>query len=169
MPLPKPFSFSVRNLTAELHFNPETGQIVNARRRSNHKKGDLAGGPRVSKENGIYYWRIYLFGRSHQAHRLMYYAATGKDPSHLYVDHINQDTLDNRIENLRLVTIKENNNNKSIYGSKKVMNEGVKLLDNGLYQISIKDYIYSKLYEELPDAIRERYPLLHLYYLYGKQ
>ena len=164
MPLPRKFLFSVEDLTAVLHFNPETGIIVNACRRSNHAKDVLAGGPRVSKENNIYYWRIYLFGRSHQAHRLMYYAATGKDPGHLYVDHINQDTLDNRIENLRLVTIKENNNNKSIYGSKQVMNEGVKLLDNGLYQINIEDYIYPKLFEKLPDAIRARYSLLHDYY-----
>ena len=105
-----------------------------------------------------------MFGVEHQAHRLMYYVATGKDPSHLYVDHKNQDTLDNRIENLRLVTTKENNNNKSIYGSKKVMNVGVKLLDNGLYQINIEDYIYPKLFEKLPDAIRARYSLLHDYY-----
>ena len=164
MPLPKKFLFSVKDLTAVLHFNPETGLIVNACRRSNHAKDALAGGPRVSKENGIYYWRIYLFGGEHQAHRLMYYVATGKDPSHLYVDHKNQDTLDNRIENLRLVTTKENNNNKSIYGSKKVMNVGVKLLDNGLYQINIEDYIYPKLFEKLPDAIRARYSLLHDYY-----
>ena len=164
MPLPKKFLFSVEDLTAVLHFNPETGLIVNACRRSNHAKDALAGGPRVSKENGIYYWRIYLFGGEHQAHRLMYYVATGKDPGHLYVDHRNQDTLDNRIENLRLVTIEENNNNKSIYGSKKVMNVGVKLLDNGLYQINIEDYIYPKLFEKLPDAIRARYSLLHDYY-----
>ncbi len=164
MPLPKKFLFSVEDLIETFHFNPETGLIVNACRRSNHAKDALAGGPRVSKENGIYYWRIYFKNKSYNAHRLMYFVATGIDPGHLYVDHRNQDTLDNRIKNLRLVTIKENNNNKSIYGSKKVMNVGVKLLDNGLYQINIEDYIYPKLFEKLPDAIRTRYSLLHDYY-----
>ena len=164
MPLPKSFSFSLQALTKTFDFNPETGLIVNACRRSNHPKGALAGGPRVSKTNGIYYWRIYFKNKSYNAHRLMYFAATGIDPNFLYFDHINQDTLDNRIKNLRLVTIEDNNNNKSVYGSKKVMNEGIKLLDNGLYQISIENYIYPKLYEKLPDAIRARYSLLHNYY-----
>jgi len=164
MPLPKKFLFSVEDLIKTFHFNPETGLIVNACRRSNHAKDALAGGPRVSKENNIYYWRIYFKNKSYNAHRLMYFAVTGIDPGHLYVDHKNQDTLDNRIENLRLVTIKENNNNKSIYGSKKVMNVGVKLLNNNLYQINIEDYIYPKLFEKLPDAIRARYSLLHDYY-----
>ena len=94
MPLPRKFLFSVEDLTAVLHFNPETGLIVNACRRSNHAKDALAGGPRVSKENGIYYWRIYLFGGEHQAHRLMYYVATGKDPSPVSYTHLTLPTSD---------------------------------------------------------------------------
>ncbi len=46
-------------------------------------------------------------------HRLVWMWCKGKDPGYLEIDHINRDTSDNRIENLRAVTSRENNLNMS--------------------------------------------------------
>jgi len=171
MPLPKPLPFSVEELMDVFLFFPTTGEIVNRCRRSNHKELELSGGPRCSKTNDIYYWRIYYKKKEYNAHRLMYYVAYDKDPYPLYVDHINQDTLDNRAENLRLVTIEQNNNNKRSYGNYEVMNKGIKttcLNGEFWYQIEIEDVLYPELYDDLTDAIRTRYSLLHKYYAENK-
>jgi len=40
------------------------------------------------------------------AHRLIYFIATGEEPD--YIDHINGDRSDNRIENLRAATNSQN-------------------------------------------------------------
>lgn len=48
-------------------------------------------------------------------HRLVWEHMNGPIPPTLEIDHINGNTLDNRIENLRLVTHKENQNNQKIH------------------------------------------------------
>lgn len=50
------------------------------------------------------------------AHRIAYMIETNSDiPDGMYIDHINGDRSDNRWENLRLVTLQENNKNKKRY------------------------------------------------------
>lgn len=44
-------------------------------------------------------------------HRVIWFYFNGEIPKGMQIDHINGDKTDNRLENLRLVTPKENNNN----------------------------------------------------------
>jgi len=70
--------------------------------------GDLAGGP---QRNG--YWRIKINGRSYKRSRLVWLYVHGVDSYPRFLDHINRDRSDDRIENLKLVTHGENQSNRS--------------------------------------------------------
>jgi HNH endonuclease len=52
------------------------------------------------------YWSITVLGRTVYAHRLVYYYHTGIWPL-FDIDHINNDSMDNRIENLQHLSYKE--------------------------------------------------------------
>ena len=68
--------------------------------------GDRAGGVR---QNGYRYVRYQNVQAAE--HRIVWMLHHGEIPSHLVVDHINRDRADNRIENLRLLTNRENTSN----------------------------------------------------------
>jgi hypothetical protein len=58
-------------------------------------------------------YRRGMFMRvSYLSHRLIWRYVTGEDPGELMIDHINRDGLDNRFENLRVVTRAENVRNQ---------------------------------------------------------
>lgn len=62
------------------------------------------------KTNG--YLVSSIFNKSYMAHRIIYKMYHGVDPE--YIDHISGVRTDNRIENLRSVTVCENNQNQKI-------------------------------------------------------
>ena len=102
-----------KELTAEylrsiLHYDPATGiftwKVSTARR---VKVGDIAG-----YSNGNGYLQISVQSRRYQAHRLAWLYMYGEWPED-QLDHINRNRSDNRISNLRDVSHKQNNQNKS--------------------------------------------------------
>ena len=56
------------------------------------------------------YRRIYIYGKSYKAHRLIWLHQYGEWPAH-DIDHIDGDKLNNRIDNLREATHAENQHN----------------------------------------------------------
>jgi hypothetical protein len=59
------------------------------------------------------YWRISHLGKSYMAHNIIYNMIHGLIPDGLSVDHVDRDRLNNRIDNLRLATAKEQANNRT--------------------------------------------------------
>ena len=85
-----------------LHYDPETGLFTRLTSPTQKIKiGDIAG----FKCNG--YIRITLNYKSYAAHRLAWLYVYGSFPKN-QIDHINQDRSDNRINNLRDVTVQQN-------------------------------------------------------------
>ena len=77
------------------------------------KKGDLVKGSRKKSHSNIYIY-IGINGNQYAAQRLAWYIYYKEDPYPLDVDHINNNTLDNSIKNLQLLTTVENNKKKNI-------------------------------------------------------
>lgn len=62
-----------------------------------------------------YIW-VWISGHRYAAHRVIWLMVTGNLPSYpeFVIDHINGNTVDNRIENLRCVKARENDINKAV-------------------------------------------------------
>jgi len=105
-------SLSQEYLKQLLSYNPDNGVFIwIARINSNNqiKAGTVAGC--VQTGRGKYRCRaIRIDGKLYKAHRLAWLYVYGHFPKH-QIDHINQDSSDNRITNLRDVTCAENNRN----------------------------------------------------------
>lgn len=86
----------------------------------NNKTGRISKGC-VKKSNSLPYYRFKLGknGREVGVHYMVLSSFVPKPEGDFMCDHINQDSLDNRLENLRWVSCKSNNMNskhRTIYG-----------------------------------------------------
>ena len=75
-------------------------------------------------DKNIGYRRIKFKGAKYYTHRVVWFLVTKEQPP-LILDHINNNRLDNRIENLREVTINQNAHNRSMNSNNKSGVKGV--------------------------------------------
>jgi len=92
-----------------LHYDPDTGFFRwIAKSSTSTLIGSIAG---CSDSKG--YWKININQKRYRAHRLVWLYVFGAFPNSL-IDHMNRNKSDNSLNNLRLVTYSENNQNHKI-------------------------------------------------------
>jgi hypothetical protein len=108
-------------LNSILRYDPKTGFLYWKVRPLHHFKnshGMNIFNSRFSKSkagspSAFGYITVGINGKNHFAHRLIWCLITGAYPTD-HIDHINHDSADNRIVNLRTATVQENQRNRSI-------------------------------------------------------
>jgi hypothetical protein len=95
-----------------LEYNPDTGILtwIGKRRYTNTAVGQEAG---YIDSKG--YRRVSIFGKKYRSHRLIWKMVYGEDPDeNKVIDHVNRVRDDNRICNLRVVSVLDNNRNAKV-------------------------------------------------------
>jgi len=79
--------------------------------------------------------KLYLNGKykRFKIHRLLGLCYLDNPYNKLFIDHINRDKSDNRIENLRWVDKSENNSNRSAYKNSKLKERYITITENRGY------------------------------------
>ena len=112
---------SLDTLRALFNYDPATGKVTWAQDRKT-KGGKI--GQEVGSLTERGYRRITLrddgISHTYKLHRIVWALHYGEDPYPLTIDHINKDKTDNRIENLRAVTLTDNLSNRVLIQRKEV-------------------------------------------------
>jgi len=108
--------------------------------------------------NGYYCLNLYKDknGKSHRIHRLIAEHYIPNPHNKPYIDHINRDKSDNRLENLRWATYSENNQNTEVSKNNKLRVKNIcydKTYDRYDYQKEIKGKKHRKSFKTLEEAI----------------
>ena len=108
-PLRVPFANMSKEYLNSL-FVYKDGKLFWRSDRSNRK---IKAGDKAGNIDSRGYWRITLNYKEYPEHRLIFMMHHGYFPKE--IDHINNDCLDNRIENLREATRTENSFNRKLF------------------------------------------------------
>ena len=142
-------------------FDYRDGKLFRKIKRPNSQIGKEAGTPAEVRE-GIFYKYNWFKGTFYRTHRLIYMWHHGFMPK--IIDHIDGDTLNNNIENLRSVTLGQNRQNSKINKNNKTGHKGICIM-----QVKYKNKVYEyyrvdiasdkvnrvfKTFKNLDDAIK---------------
>lgn len=94
------------------YYDHDTGTLINRTNRRVAKVGKPAGGHDVHG-----YAVCKIDGRFYKAHRIIYTMHYGTIPPTLVIDHIDRNKLNNKIDNLRAVTVHQNIRNSRAWQS----------------------------------------------------
>lgn len=100
------------------------------------------------QKNGYMY--VTVCGKQILMHRFVWEAFNGEIPDGMEIDHINTIRSDNRLENMRLVTSKENKHNPITLATYKISNKG-KITD------ALKEKIAQRKKYDFPKDRKEYY------------
>lgn len=98
--------------------------------------GNEAGSPRGGSRNGKSYWHIKINGIAIKRSHIVFLFATGSWPKQ-QIDHINGNSLDDRLCNLREVTVTQNAWNHKTRAKKEKTPMGVRKTASGRFQARI--------------------------------
>lgn len=87
-------------------YDPLTGEL------SNNSTGHVYGSRKYNTPSASKYLLVSIDKQYYLAHRIIWEMVNGPIPKGLTVDHINLDSRDNRISNLRLATFNQQNRNR---------------------------------------------------------
>ena len=77
-----------------------------------NKANNIEIGREITSKNIDGYYKVTLGGKTYPAHRIVWALTNNADPGEFSIDHINGIVSDNRPENLRLATPKQNAQNR---------------------------------------------------------
>ncbi len=114
-PSARPEDIRLEHLHEELHYDREDGQFYWKKLRSGPRRVDADGVEnRAGSVRKDGYVTISALGFKYLAHRLAWFYVKGVWPPE-YLDHINGDRTDNRIENLREASAQQNTINRPLH------------------------------------------------------
>jgi len=148
-----------KRLKEVLHYDPETGVFTWINPKANClSAGDVAGGVITFPHNNKSYHHIRVDRVLYKSHRLAWIYMYGEIDKSLQIDHINNDSTDNRLVNLRLVTGSENVKNKRKYKNNKSGHTGV--LQRGNRWVATitcnRKKIHIGMYDTIDEAVEAR-------------
>lgn len=124
------------DLKQQLYYDPLSGDFFRLKTFRTVKAGDVAGTVVTLSKHCKQYVRVGVFGKYFPAHRLAFFYMLGQWPTE-DIDHINQDSLDNRWENLRECSHAENGRNQKKYQNNTSGRTGIRQRESGKWRARI--------------------------------
>ena len=139
-------------------YDRETGVLYwRIRDRNTIRRKYVAGSIKGTNDG---YRRVGIKGKIYQEHRIIMMLCFGHIPENAEIDHINHVRDDNRLVNLRFVTMSENMRNKSVSSKSTTGVTGVyfyKRLQKYIARIRVnREFIHLGVFETLEEAAAAR-------------